>query len=64
MRIIVKLEAKGSTLGEVIRSLDDQWESFSGLDGGLPYDSEVNVEPSSIEGTYVATCVLRAKRDR
>lgn len=65
MRMLVKIEARGDTLRDVVYSLEKEWKRFSGNDkDDIPYDSEVTIEKIDGESEYVATCTIRARRDK
>lgn len=64
MRMLIKLEAEGSTLADVVKALELEWSSFCGNAEGIPYDTEVSIEKRRESDTYVATCLVRAKRER
>lgn len=65
MRVTVKLEASGSTLDEILSSLEKEWQDLSKeKSADLPLDSEIIVEKNKELGTYSATCLIRSKKDK
>lgn len=65
MRTTVILKGFGSTLNEIVKSLETSWKEFvEDENADLPRDSEVHIMRSEDSEIFDATCTIRTKVEK